>query len=66
VLVDDLPHFQVDSICSVKTRLRTLGVARSDSKAVLRLLLTCAPLPDAVTNDVSIGGTVVRRSGVVL
>jgi hypothetical protein len=38
-------------------RLRTLGVALPVGRAVLRLLLACAPLLDAVTCDASIGVT---------
>jgi hypothetical protein len=38
-------------------RLRTLGVILPVGRVVLRLLLACAPLPDAVTWDASTGMT---------
>jgi hypothetical protein len=53
--VDDICYFRDDSGCSSWMRLRTLGVALLVGRAVLRLLLACAPLPDAVTWDASIG-----------
>jgi hypothetical protein len=57
VPADDLRHFCDDSGSSSWMRLRTLGVALPVGRAVLRLLLACAPLPDAVTCDASIGVT---------
>jgi hypothetical protein len=38
-------------------RLRTLGVALPVGQAMLRLLLACTPLPDAVTWNASTGVT---------
>jgi hypothetical protein len=62
-LVDDHHCFQVDSGRSGATQLRTLGFVQPDGRAMLRLLLACAPLPNVVINDASIGGTAMRSSG---
>jgi hypothetical protein len=54
---DDLRCFYEDSGCSSGMRLRTLGVVLLEGRAVLWLLLACAPLPEAVTWDASTGVT---------
>jgi hypothetical protein len=46
--------------------LYTLGLAQPGRRAVLLLLLACAPLPDAVTTDVPIGEIAVGVVVVVL
>jgi hypothetical protein len=58
--------FLVDLGCSGAMRLLTLGFAYVDGRAVLWLLLACAPLPDAVTNDASISGTTMRGATIAL
>ena len=55
--VDDLRRFRDDSGCSSWMRLHTLGAALPMGRAVLRLLLACAPLSHAVMGDASTGIT---------
>jgi hypothetical protein len=60
VSADDLRRFRDDFGCSSWMRLHTLGVALPMGRAVLRLLLACTPLPEAVTWDASTGVTPAR------